>query len=409
MKNFQEQDLFGGQKKSKEEKKPEDNQLDLGLDFSEKTKAEAPVHKLFPKKKETSHKKTENNTTNTINLPEEMPPHTQNNVSKQNPEKKDDSHNPPEKNAEKKEQSGNDTNQPEKHQKKDERVINQSKTLHELKELAKSQKLNQQPHPTEIESKKKESHQTAETNLKQDSVTLQNQQKERVILSNPTKKNTSVGSQPAISQHLKNTSSLAQQQVRKNIPKHIAVSEGASIGHILQEARSKIGLSQDQVAIQTKIKKAYIEALERDDFEHLPSMVYVKAYIRRLCQEYGIDEIVAEKAIKSHGKENPNSVPDDVLIELEKSKQVNIEKQKRLKIFQIIVTSSVIIIIIAAIITIYSFTRKPSAEIKESKKEVPVLTNSSETMDTKDMDRIMKEILFTYPTGNLTELEPPKK
>ncbi|HPN85275.1 MAG TPA: helix-turn-helix domain-containing protein, partial [Victivallales bacterium] len=79
-------------------------------------------------------------------------------------------------------------------------------------------------------------------------------------------------------------------QQPKTGAKQVNVTEGSSVGHVLQEARVKAGLSIDQVAIETRIKKAYVEAIERDDFEHLPSAVYVNAYVRRLCQQYGLDE-----------------------------------------------------------------------------------------------------------------------
>ncbi len=62
-----------------------------------------------------------------------------------------------------------------------------------------------------------------------------------------------------------------------------------SLGHFLREAREKKGLSRDHIARVTRLRKQYIEALEDEDWEKLPSSVFVKGFIRAYAQEVGLD------------------------------------------------------------------------------------------------------------------------
>ena len=57
---------------------------------------------------------------------------------------------------------------------------------------------------------------------------------------------------------------------------------------LLEEARCRMGLSASDVEEITKIRSVYIDALERGNFDELPQPVYILAYIRRLCELYGM-------------------------------------------------------------------------------------------------------------------------
>ncbi|MBE6392377.1 MAG: helix-turn-helix domain-containing protein [Lentisphaerae bacterium] len=57
---------------------------------------------------------------------------------------------------------------------------------------------------------------------------------------------------------------------------------------LLEEARCRMGLSAADVEEITKIRSVYINALERGNFDELPQPVYILAYIRRLCELYGM-------------------------------------------------------------------------------------------------------------------------
>ncbi|MBI3221728.1 MAG: DUF4115 domain-containing protein [Nitrosomonadales bacterium] len=63
----------------------------------------------------------------------------------------------------------------------------------------------------------------------------------------------------------------------------------ASVGRRLREARESLGLSVAEVADQTKFAVRQIEALEADDFEHLPEMTFVRGFVRSYAKLLHLD------------------------------------------------------------------------------------------------------------------------
>lgn len=124
-------------------------------------------------------------------------------------------------------------------------------------------------------------------------------------------------------------------RVRNKTPKIVRkfVAKDFSPGHILQEARVHSGLSIDQAAQSIKIRKAFVEALERDDFDNLPPRVYVNAYMKALCSLYSIDKEQVFSTLKSmEGEEKREyTVPEEILQHLEEGKMTNPHEEKKVK------------------------------------------------------------------------------
>ena len=68
----------------------------------------------------------------------------------------------------------------------------------------------------------------------------------------------------------------------------------SSIGSVLREARSKKSISLEEVHSRIKIHPHVIELLEGDEFEKLPSPVFVKSFLRSYAEflEVNPEEIV---------------------------------------------------------------------------------------------------------------------
>ncbi|MFZ2303046.1 MAG: RodZ domain-containing protein [Gallionella sp.] len=62
-----------------------------------------------------------------------------------------------------------------------------------------------------------------------------------------------------------------------------------SLGKMLREARERIGLSVADVANQIKFAPRQIEALEADDFQHLPEMTFVRGFVRSYAKILDMD------------------------------------------------------------------------------------------------------------------------
>lgn len=105
-----------------------------------------------------------------------------------------------------------------------------------------------------------------------------------------------------------------------------------SRGQLLQEARVRCDLGIEQIAQSTKIKLQFLEALEQDDADRLPPEVYVRAYVRRLCHQYGLDEEeVFALAVAPPSKPEDKAIPAEILQHLEEGKQVNPQEERKIR------------------------------------------------------------------------------
>lgn len=68
------------------------------------------------------------------------------------------------------------------------------------------------------------------------------------------------------------------------------VAEVGWSGALLGRVREHKGMSLRDVGDATRISARYLEAIEQDDFEHLPSSTFVKGYLREMARTLGLDE-----------------------------------------------------------------------------------------------------------------------
>jgi cytoskeletal protein RodZ len=62
------------------------------------------------------------------------------------------------------------------------------------------------------------------------------------------------------------------------------------VGDVLKEARSKRGLSLEEVAASTHIRLEYLKGIEQSDFSKIPSEIYVRGYLKSYAEILGLDE-----------------------------------------------------------------------------------------------------------------------
>ena len=62
-----------------------------------------------------------------------------------------------------------------------------------------------------------------------------------------------------------------------------------TIGRVLKERRTELGLGLAEAEAFTKIQKLYIVALETDDYKALPGEFYVKAYLKQYAEKLDLD------------------------------------------------------------------------------------------------------------------------
>ena len=107
---------------------------------------------------------------------------------------------------------------------------------------------------------------------------------------------------------------------------------GASLGTLLTEARNAAAMSLEQAVAATHIRTDYIQALEQDETEKLPNLVFLRAYVRALIQLYNLDtNSIALIKDQLQELEPPKDVPEKVLEDIGKDVQVSEEEVKRIR------------------------------------------------------------------------------
>jgi flagellar biosynthesis protein FlhG len=69
----------------------------------------------------------------------------------------------------------------------------------------------------------------------------------------------------------------------------VDTSETTYRGIALKQIREKINIDLDIIAQETKINIKVLEAIEQEDFEKLPALVYLKGFLRGYAQSLGLD------------------------------------------------------------------------------------------------------------------------
>lgn len=73
-----------------------------------------------------------------------------------------------------------------------------------------------------------------------------------------------------------------------------------SAGPVLRDARMRRGLAIAEVAADTRINPAYLEAMEAERWELLPAPVYARGFFRSYARYLRLDEAVIERLVPSH-------------------------------------------------------------------------------------------------------------
>jgi cytoskeleton protein RodZ len=73
----------------------------------------------------------------------------------------------------------------------------------------------------------------------------------------------------------------------------------AKIGRILEQKRKEKGLSLEEVEQATKIRKRYLDGLEREDYAVLPAGVYAQGFLKTYANYLGLDGEDLSRQLKS--------------------------------------------------------------------------------------------------------------
>ncbi|MEO8811720.1 MAG: helix-turn-helix domain-containing protein [Caulobacteraceae bacterium] len=92
-------------------------------------------------------------------------------------------------------------------------------------------------------------------------------------------------------------------------PAKSILDPAGAIGPALRVAREQLGLAVEDIASATRVRGAYIAAIERSDLDALPARPFVIGYVRAYARALGLE---AEAAVERFRTEAPPA-PDDLL------------------------------------------------------------------------------------------------
>ena len=95
-------------------------------------------------------------------------------------------------------------------------------------------------------------------------------------------------------------------------PRTAPPSHSGTLGETLAALRRRSNLELDEVADITRIKRDYLEALENGEFSSLPQLVYVLAYVKKLCEVYGVDPEGTEELVSGLREQLSYEIPEDI-------------------------------------------------------------------------------------------------
>jgi cytoskeletal protein RodZ len=81
------------------------------------------------------------------------------------------------------------------------------------------------------------------------------------------------------------------------------------LGNLLRSAREAKGLSFAQVEEATKIRSAYLQALEEEAFDRLPAPVYVRGFLKNYALFLGLD---AQQVLSQYTSQEPPAATVDI-------------------------------------------------------------------------------------------------
>ena len=120
------------------------------------------------------------------------------------------------------------------------------------------------------------------------------------------------------------------------------------LGERLVAAREARGIDLLRAERETKIRRAYLAALERGDFAALPGAVYVRGFLRNYAQYLGLDP---EEAVAQWHRDSPAGVPEPAIV----MPQALAAPRKGLVLSSGIIVAAVVTLVVLAILAYIGF------------------------------------------------------
>jgi cytoskeleton protein RodZ len=89
--------------------------------------------------------------------------------------------------------------------------------------------------------------------------------------------------------------------------------EGGTLGQQLRRARESRGVSLREISEQTRITMRHLEAIEADDYKHLPGGIFNRSFIKAYARYVGFDEARALDLYSQEARERGEQAEESAL------------------------------------------------------------------------------------------------
>lgn len=179
-----------------------------------------------------------------------------------------------------------------------------------------------------------------------------------------------------------------------------------TLGEKLKKIREEAGVSLSEIAINTKIKREYLEKIEEGKYNELPFDVYVKGFLRSYAKYLGLD---SEKVVGQFNKEI--GVRENVKKYQDKSKEIN-----KFKIPSLIITPKMTSVFLSGLIVLIgfvyfylevdSFSKEPNLVLEKDSFSSVIRDSSLEIKGQTDFENkitINNQPVYVDAEGNFRE------
>jgi cytoskeletal protein RodZ len=157
-----------------------------------------------------------------------------------------------------------------------------------------------------------------------------------------------------------------------------------TLGNRLRKAREALGLSIEDLHDMTKIRMAYLIAMEEGRFFELPGDVYVRGFIRSVAKAIGLegDELVSEyDRIHRHSETKQTEIDHRDNAETK-------EKHKSAKILPLVIVILIIVVLFAIVLCLWKPQQRSDVHVPDTLGEVSVEEVSVPGNDLGDIQEV---------------------
>ena len=162
------------------------------------------------------------------------------------------------------------------------------------------------------------------------------------------------------------TPPLPQDMVNETASAAEKAIAGKSYGVALRILREMHNVSYKDLDQITKIQPCFLEALENENLDQLPPLVYVIAYVRSLCRYYKLSSAASDTLVATLKEKLEYTCTDDIINTLDIDRRGEEVNERKMKKILWGFASLLLLLVLGVALTLFLIFRTPESEGSET-------------------------------------------